>query len=145
MENTLPKFNIAPENWPSQKERTVFQPPFFRGELLNCGVCMLFVVFFIQLRFCRSKCCFSIPPPSFTKNFRYLKWFGFPNHLLFGYLWGMGPFPVSISRFSIQRTYRWGFLHFGYLAPSPTSKSYGNPGLFRMTWVRFPPGCYMDV
>ena len=28
---TLPKFNIAPENLPSQKERIVFQPSFFRG------------------------------------------------------------------------------------------------------------------
>ena len=31
------KFNIAPENLPSQKERIVFQPSFFRGELLNFG------------------------------------------------------------------------------------------------------------
>ena len=29
------KFNIAPENLPSQKERIVFQLSFFRGELLN--------------------------------------------------------------------------------------------------------------
>ena len=31
------KFNITPENWPSQKERIVFQLAFFRGELLNFG------------------------------------------------------------------------------------------------------------
>ena len=31
------KFNIAPKNIPSQKERIVFQPAFFRGELLNFG------------------------------------------------------------------------------------------------------------
>ena len=35
--DTPAKFNIAPENWPSQKERLVFQPSFFRGELLNFG------------------------------------------------------------------------------------------------------------
>ena len=28
---TLPKFNIDPENRPSQKERIVFQPFLFRG------------------------------------------------------------------------------------------------------------------
>ena len=32
---TLPETNIAPENRPSQKERLVFQPPFFRGKLWN--------------------------------------------------------------------------------------------------------------
>ena len=30
-------FNIAPENRPAQKERLAFQPPCFRGELLNFG------------------------------------------------------------------------------------------------------------
>ena len=30
-------WNIAPENVPSQKERIVFQPSFFKGELLNFG------------------------------------------------------------------------------------------------------------
>ena len=29
---TFPKTNIAPENWPCQKERIVFQPSIFRGE-----------------------------------------------------------------------------------------------------------------
>ena len=33
--NTPPKFNIAPEKLPSQKERIVFQPSIFSGELLN--------------------------------------------------------------------------------------------------------------
>ena len=28
-------FNIPPENWPSKNERIIFQPSFFRGELLN--------------------------------------------------------------------------------------------------------------
>ena len=32
--NTLPKTNIAPENRPSQRERIVFQPSIFRGQLL---------------------------------------------------------------------------------------------------------------
>ena len=31
--NTPLKFNIAPENKPSRKERIIFQPPFFRGKL----------------------------------------------------------------------------------------------------------------
>ena len=31
------KFNIAPENKPSKKQRIIFQPSFFRGELLNFG------------------------------------------------------------------------------------------------------------
>ena len=29
--DALPKFNIAPEKLPSQEERIVFQPSFFRG------------------------------------------------------------------------------------------------------------------
>ena len=33
-----PKFNIAPEMLPSQKERIVFQLPFFRGDMLNFRV-----------------------------------------------------------------------------------------------------------
>ena len=36
--NYLPSRNLtakAPENKPSQKERIIFQPSFFRGELLN--------------------------------------------------------------------------------------------------------------
>ena len=35
------KFNLAPENIPSQKERIVFHPSFFRGELLNFGGCTI--------------------------------------------------------------------------------------------------------
>ena len=35
--STLPKANIAPEELPSQKERIVFQPSIFRGELLVSG------------------------------------------------------------------------------------------------------------
>ena len=31
------KFNTAPEILPFQKERIIFQPLFFRGELLNFG------------------------------------------------------------------------------------------------------------
>ena len=34
---TLPKFNIAPEKLPKPNRKVVFQPPFFRGELLNFG------------------------------------------------------------------------------------------------------------
>ena len=34
---TLPETNIAPENMASQKERIVFQPSIFRGELLVSG------------------------------------------------------------------------------------------------------------
>ena len=37
------KFNIDPENRPSQLERIVFQPPFFRGKLA------------VKLRCCISK------------------------------------------------------------------------------------------
>ena len=33
---THPKFNIAPEKLPSQKEKIVFQPP-FSGAMLNFG------------------------------------------------------------------------------------------------------------
>ena len=32
---TPAKFNVALEHFPSQKERIVFQPSFFRGDLLN--------------------------------------------------------------------------------------------------------------
>ena len=35
--HTLPETNIAPENRASQKERLVFQPSIFRGELLVSG------------------------------------------------------------------------------------------------------------
>ena len=33
----LPKFNIAPEKLPKPNRKVVFQPSFFRGELLNFG------------------------------------------------------------------------------------------------------------
>jgi len=36
-QHTLPKFNIAPEKLPKPNRKVVFQPSFFRGELLNFG------------------------------------------------------------------------------------------------------------
>ena len=49
---TLPKFNIAdiaPEKLPSQQERIVFQPPFFRGNVKLRGVYSIHIISFIYI------------------------------------------------------------------------------------------------
>ena len=45
---TPPKFNIAPENRESQKERIIFQPSIFRGELLNFQGVLIVYLFFLR-------------------------------------------------------------------------------------------------
>ena len=41
---TLPKFRSAPEKLPSPNRKVFFQPPFFRGELLNFVYIWTFVI-----------------------------------------------------------------------------------------------------